>query len=309
MINETLSAAQGQWRGILSTLGVNPDFLRDKHGPCPWCGGKDRFRFDDKEGSGSWFCNQCGAGKGLDFVMRLRTCDRATAFREVCGILGSPTYQGKAKKTRQERTPEEKRKIIRDLLKSAQPFAPDTPAGRYLISRCGELPDITHDLRYHPALKHSKEFPGSFPALLAILRYPDGNGASVMRVYLTQEGAKAAVDPVRKLMPGFPLESSAVRLGASQERLGIAEGIETAICAGKKFGLPVWAAISASGMRAWEPPADCRSVLICGDNDSSFTGQFAAYDLAKRLKAKGLAVEVQIPEIPDTDWCDVFNSV
>ena len=24
------------------------------------CGGKDRYRFDDQDGTGSWFCNRCG---------------------------------------------------------------------------------------------------------------------------------------------------------------------------------------------------------------------------------------------------------
>ena len=32
------------------------------------CGGADHFRFDDKEGRGTWFCNQCGAGDGLKLI-------------------------------------------------------------------------------------------------------------------------------------------------------------------------------------------------------------------------------------------------
>jgi len=39
-----------------------------RHGACPKCGGTDRFRLDDKEGRGTWFCNQCGNGDGLDLV-------------------------------------------------------------------------------------------------------------------------------------------------------------------------------------------------------------------------------------------------
>ncbi|NYY79755.1 hypothetical protein DMH17_06695 [Raoultella planticola] len=35
------------------------------------CGGADRFRFDDKEGRGTWFCNQCGAGDGLKLVEKV----------------------------------------------------------------------------------------------------------------------------------------------------------------------------------------------------------------------------------------------
>ena len=41
--------ARGRWAAILPQLGVSPSALTGKHGPCPLCGGRDRFRFDDKE--------------------------------------------------------------------------------------------------------------------------------------------------------------------------------------------------------------------------------------------------------------------
>jgi putative DNA primase/helicase len=70
--------ANGHWPSILGALaGLSADQLTDKHQPCPLCGGKDRYRFDDQNGSGSWFCNQCGgpdqaggAGNGIDLLMR-----------------------------------------------------------------------------------------------------------------------------------------------------------------------------------------------------------------------------------------------
>ena len=45
--------AQGRWRSILTVLGIDERALSGKHGPCPMCGGKDRFRFDDREGRGA----------------------------------------------------------------------------------------------------------------------------------------------------------------------------------------------------------------------------------------------------------------
>ncbi len=33
--------------------------------------GKTRFRFDDKEGRGTWICNHCGAGDGADLAMKV----------------------------------------------------------------------------------------------------------------------------------------------------------------------------------------------------------------------------------------------
>ena len=39
--------AQGAWPAILTGLGLEARYLRNRHGPCPACGGTDRFRFDD----------------------------------------------------------------------------------------------------------------------------------------------------------------------------------------------------------------------------------------------------------------------
>ena len=59
--------------------------------------------------------------------------------------------------------------------------------------------------------------------------------------------------------------------------------------------MPVWAALNAATMQTWTPPADVTTVFVFGDNDASATGQAAAYTLAQRLKAKGIAAFVEIP--------------
>lgn len=69
---------QGRWPDLLAQLGgLTPEQLTNRHQPCPLCGGKDRYRFDDQDGTGSWFCNKCGgkdqaggAGNGIDMLMR-----------------------------------------------------------------------------------------------------------------------------------------------------------------------------------------------------------------------------------------------
>ena len=62
--------ATGRWGYILPALGMPEEFLKDKHGACPMCGGKDRFRYDNKQGRGTWICNQCGAGDGYSLRER-----------------------------------------------------------------------------------------------------------------------------------------------------------------------------------------------------------------------------------------------
>ncbi|EEY1441531.1 DNA primase, partial [Escherichia coli] len=47
-VSQAEKAARGHWSRILPALGVN--VLKNRHQPCPVCAGKDRFRFDDREG-------------------------------------------------------------------------------------------------------------------------------------------------------------------------------------------------------------------------------------------------------------------
>ena len=68
---EVKHRANGQWQQILSSLaGLDESQLRNKHGPCPNCGGKDRYRFDDKAGDGTYICSQCGAGDGMSLLVK-----------------------------------------------------------------------------------------------------------------------------------------------------------------------------------------------------------------------------------------------
>lgn len=97
--------AQGSWPSILGALaGLTSDQLTDKHQPCPLCGGDDRYRFDDKDGTGSWFCNQCGgkdqrggAGNGMDMLLRRTGWSFAEAAKRIEQHLGISTTPIKPK--------------------------------------------------------------------------------------------------------------------------------------------------------------------------------------------------------------------
>ena len=45
-------------------------------------------------------------------------------------------------------------------------------------------------------------------------------------------------------------------------------------------------------------------LLVFGDADESYTGQAAAFVLAKRMKKRGLACEVRMPD--SGDWNDML---
>lgn len=78
----------GQWQSILSSLaGIDSSFLRNKNGPCPACGGVDRFRFDDKNGTGSYFCNGCGAGDGISLLEKCSSFSFYECVQEIGKFL------------------------------------------------------------------------------------------------------------------------------------------------------------------------------------------------------------------------------
>ena len=73
-VKDVKKAADGNWAGVLGGLGVDAQLLTNKHSPCPGCGGKDRFRFDDKNGEGTWMCSGGGdfqAGDGVALLMHV----------------------------------------------------------------------------------------------------------------------------------------------------------------------------------------------------------------------------------------------
>jgi putative DNA primase/helicase len=82
--------AANHWPRILTQLGINSEYLTNRHMPCPGCGGKDRFRFDDKEGRGTFYCNGGGSptsGDGFALLQHVFGWSFATAANEVRNIL------------------------------------------------------------------------------------------------------------------------------------------------------------------------------------------------------------------------------
>ncbi len=86
-VTETVKQACGHWPRILPALGVK--VIKNRHQACPVCGGSDRFRFDDKEGRGTWFCNQCGAGDGLKLVEKVFSVSASEAAGKVNAVTGN----------------------------------------------------------------------------------------------------------------------------------------------------------------------------------------------------------------------------
>ncbi|HWA17734.1 MAG TPA: toprim domain-containing protein [Devosia sp.] len=187
------------------------------------------------------------------------------------------------------------------LWRGSRPIAAADAAGRYLANRLGTFPGGT-GLRFHSSCAYPKG--DNHPAMLAIFSGPDGRPSGLHRTYLTPSGRKAAVVS-QKLSLGPLVDGGAVRLAPHGDILGIAEGIETALAASILFGVPCWAALNANRLAVWEPPAGVRKVVIFADNDHSFVGQTAAFDLVASLE-RTVIVDIETPVRPGADWADML---
>ena len=85
-------AALGRWKELIfPAFAITVPVHKNKHGPCPICGGTDRFRCDDQQGKGTWICNHCKAGDGFELIVKARGYDHSQVLREVGAILGLST--------------------------------------------------------------------------------------------------------------------------------------------------------------------------------------------------------------------------
>lgn len=285
----------GKWTAIFSQLGI--DAGDGNHKPCPICGGRDRFRFDDQDGRGTWICNQCGAGDGIELVRKCLGVDYQHTMRCISDVVGHIDHHPRRIRFRND--VEKNRRRLIQLWESSQSLTGADPVSKYLRGR-GLLMAV-RDVLFCPEC-YEAETETTMPAMVAKVRNPQGKPVSIHRTYLNGTG-KAAINSPKKLMPRTePLAGAAIRLFHAEETVGVAEGIETAIAAMQLTGVPTWATVSSTMLEAFQPPEGIREIIIFGDCDSNYTGQAAAYKLAKRLYARDYIVDVEIPD--RDDWAD-----
>jgi putative DNA primase/helicase len=293
--------ARGRWHGILPAIGISEKFLKRKNGPCPVCGGKDRFRFTDIDGKGTFYCNNCKGGNGVALVMKFTNLPFIEAAQRIERVIGGAPANPPAP----ERSEQQRRAALNALWQAGRTIQTDDPADRWLHARGVGMQNYPQCLRTGMRVRHSGSPVTWHPAMLAMVTDASGKPAQIHRTYLTADGVKAPVEKVRMFCAGTVPAGGAVRLTPPEPILGIAEGIETAFAAMKLFGVSTWAALNAGGVERFEPPADIKRLVIFADNDQNGAGQRASYALASRLSGR-FEIDVRIPETPGTDFNDVL---
>jgi hypothetical protein len=174
-----------------------------------------------------------------------------------------------------------------------------TPAARYLALR--GLDEPSQELRFHSRTPHGPKPLTLFrPALVVAVRDKTGLVA-VHRTFLDVRDGKVAARPLARAGLG-PFRRGAVRLGGVAARLGLAEGIETALSTSILFGMPCWAALGTERFALVDLPAEVSELHLFLDNDA---GGRRAEALARA--AYGLPIEPHYPKRRGEDWNDVLR--
>lgn len=281
--------AQGKWKYILIDLGMDQKFLSRRHGPCPICGGTDRFRFMDTNGDGVFICNQCGSGDG--FTLAEKALGRS--FKDIADVI-----RRKAKDmsmTKYEESAPVDTKTMARMWKKSEEIIPHDPVFNYLHRRLKTVVDV----------QNLRCLDGN---MIAKVQMADGVGCNIHTTYLTPDGKKADVEVPKRVLKGSLPDGCAIRLFPPAKVLGVAEGIETALSAALLFKVPVWATVNGNLLSKWVPPEETETVVVFGDNDVNYTGQSKAYALANRLTVQfKRKVEVKIPPVAGWDWNDALQ--
>lgn len=305
------------WLVVLAQV-IDQRYLQNRHGPCPACGGKDRFRFDNKNGHGDFFCNGCGAGDGFQLVMKVAGLSFADARKRVMDLAGLRDDEHDQSAPREQAPPHGTASVL-PFPPPPQPPAPFSDFARslwfstkplggialdYLRARGVVIPPKGSDLRWHPSLHHPvDDFVG--PALVALIRNAiTGKPQSLHRTWINSDGTKRGAPP-RLFLKGHQKAGGVVMLWPSEtvtHGLGVAEGIETALAAAHIMQ-PTWALIDAGNMAQFPVLPGIEALTIFADNDAA--GLHGAEAAAARWRAEDREVRVLTPRTEGRDIADL----
>jgi CHC2 zinc finger/Toprim domain len=273
-------------------------------GPCPRCGGRDRFSVNSAKAI--FHCRRSGAGGDvIDLVQYLDEVDFASAARMLKeGVAPAhvpPADAGAEHRQHSLAHDDWAHQRALDLWREAVPIE-GTPAEMYLRGvRALQIPEGVSGsvLRFHPAciFGHSVKH----PCLLALFRSIATNEPmAIVRTALRADATK--ID--RKSLG--PVRGAAIKLSADiviTSNLVIGEGLET-VLAGMRLGFaPAWVLGCAGAIAKFSVLGDVEVLTILVDHDEA--GMRAAAECSARWTAAGHTVHRIVPRREGQDMADL----
>ncbi|WP_370612164.1 primase-helicase zinc-binding domain-containing protein [Citrobacter meridianamericanus] len=292
-VTDTVKQACGHWPRILPALGVT--VIKNRHQACPVCGGSDRFRFDDKEGRGTWFCNQCGAGDGLKLVEKVFGVTPSEAAGKVNAVTGNlPPVSPEVTAAADAETEADRKAAAALAVKLMEKARPAT--GNAYLTRKGfpgrECLTLT---------TQHKTGGVTYRAGDVVVPLYDDSGALVNVQLINADGLK-------RTLKGGQVKGACHILDGKKEagkRLWIAEGYATALTVHHLTGETVMVALSSvnllslASLARHKYPA-CR-IVIAADRDLNGDGQTKASAAAESCEGV-----VALPPVFG-DWNDAYT--
>ncbi|MFQ2222155.1 DUF927 domain-containing protein [Aeromonas enteropelogenes] len=304
-VSDVVAAAAGHWPDLLAAVGIDIP-RRGKHGPCPACGGKDRFRLDDKGGRGTWICSQCGNGDGLDLVGKVTGRQPKEAAELIAPLVGlsdsgldhaarKQLHQQQQARAEQEHKQAEQQR--RKAARRATSISADIKQGISPYLERKALSGLPMPLTQRViAVGELTYQPGS---LVVPLR--DEAGGLVNVQLINTDGDK-------RYLPGGQKAGAFHRIDGG-ELVAVVEGYASGLSVQAATGATVYCAMDAGNLlaiaqiaRRQHPEA---RLLLCGDNDEGTKGN------PGKAKAENAAATVggllALPSVAG-DWNDYHQA-
>ncbi|HHO2170088.1 TPA: primase-helicase zinc-binding domain-containing protein [Aeromonas hydrophila] len=304
-VSDVAAAACGHWPELLANLGVTVP-PRKQHGPCPACGGDDRFRLDDKEGRGTFICNVCGAGDGLDLVAKVTRKPLKEAAELVAPLVGlsasglDPAERERIHQQQQAKAEQERKRREQQRQKASRRAAA-------IIRDCeqGNTPYLEHKgLGSHLGMVNRtliREGGENYPASSLVIPLTNEAGELVNVQLIGHDGSK-------RYLAGGQKQGAFHRIEGG-ELVAVCEGYATGVSVNSAISSTVYCAMDAGNLQAVAQIARRQHpearLLLCGDNDESTKGNPGKTKAEQAAAAVGGLVAV--PEISG-DWNDYHQA-
>lgn len=303
-VSDVAAAATGHWPDLLAAVGIDTP-RGGKHGPCPTCGGKDRFRLDNKGGRGTWICNQCGAGDGLTLVGLVTGKPIKEAAELIAPLVGlsasgldtaererihqqQQTRSGQVRQQVELRRHKAARRAAAIMQDSEQAHAPYLASKSLGVCLCAVNRILIREA--------SENFP---PASLIVPLYNEA--AELVNVQLIRD------DGTKRYLAGGQKAEAYHRIDGG-ELVAVTEGYATGLSVNLATGATVYCAMDSGNLlnvaeitRRQHPTAE---IIICGDHDLNEAGQ-RNESTQRQTEGAALAVGavVALPPVQG-DWND-----